>query len=240
MILGEARLPHALTADTDPGGESPGRPHPLVLPNQTSPPFVPSVCAGGAELYVICKSRARRCFPPAMIMTDSPLRPLELPVLNKAPSSALPGSVPTSPMSRLTANPFQRPPMFQFPQRVPAGTGLQSPPDTEPVPPNLSMSTANASVAVGLDTLRFPEPEPHAYAEPPRPRKGPTLSYYNSGIREARERTVQRSIKSFIVVLPPPSLIDEHGPLGHTLSTGPRHRLRDGILLPLFPTVSWP
>ncbi|KAL1659890.1 hypothetical protein GGF50DRAFT_64369 [Schizophyllum commune] len=140
-------------------------------------------------------------------------------------------------MSRLTANPFQRPPMFQFPQRVPAGTGLQSPPDTEPVPPNLSMSTANASVAVGLDTLRFPEPEPHAYAEPPRPRKGPTLSYYNSGIREARERTVQRSIKSFIVVLPPPSLIDEHGPLGHTLSTGPRHRLRDGILLPLFPTI---
>uniref|UniRef100_D8PQ29 Uncharacterized protein n=1 Tax=Schizophyllum commune (strain H4-8 / FGSC 9210) TaxID=578458 RepID=D8PQ29_SCHCM len=140
-------------------------------------------------------------------------------------------------MSRLTANPFQRPPMFQFPQRVPAGTGLQSPPDTEPVPPNLSMSTANASVAVGLDTLRFPEPEPHAYAEPPRPRKGPTLSYYNSGIREARERTVQRSMKSFIVVLPPPSLIDEHGPLGHTLSTGPRHRLRDGILLPLFPTI---
>ncbi|KAL1739658.1 hypothetical protein HDZ31DRAFT_9595, partial [Schizophyllum fasciatum] len=142
-------------------------------------------------------------------------------------------------MSRLTANPFQRPPMFQFPHRAP--TALQSPPDTDTIPPNLSMSTANASVAVGLDSL--PEPHPYAAAPapsadpPPRARKGPTLAYYNSGIREARERTVQRSFKSFIVVLPPPALIDEHGPLGHTLSTGPRHRLRDGILLPLFPTI---
>jgi hypothetical protein len=37
--------------------------------------------------------------------------------------------------------------------------------------------------------------------------------------------------------LPPPSLPHDHGHLGHTLSTGPRHRLSQGLLMPLFPTV---
>jgi hypothetical protein len=61
--------------------------------------------------------------------------------------------------------------------------------------------------------------------------------YHNSGLRESRERTVQRSSRSFVVVLPPPSLPQDHGHLGHTLSSGPRHRLSQGLLMPLFPTV---
>lgn len=70
-----------------------------------------------------------------------------------------------------------------------------------------------------------------------RNRKVSSLAYHSSGFRESRERTSQRNFKSFVVVIPPPSLLQEHGQLGHTLSLGPQHRLSQGILMPLFPTL---
>ncbi|KAG1754076.1 uncharacterized protein EDB91DRAFT_435520 [Suillus paluster] len=76
---------------------------------------------------------------------------------------------------------------------------------------------------------------------PERPRivsrRTSTLSYQNSGVRDGRERTLSRGSKSLIVVLPPPDFPLDHSQLGSVLSMGPRHRLSQGILMPLFPTM---
>ncbi|KAG2156095.1 hypothetical protein DEU56DRAFT_765534 [Suillus clintonianus] len=68
-------------------------------------------------------------------------------------------------------------------------------------------------------------------------RRTSTLSYQNSGVRDNRDRTLSRGSKSLIVVLPPPDFPLDHGQLGNVLSMGPRHRLSQGILMPLFPTM---
>jgi hypothetical protein len=39
------------------------------------------------------------------------------------------------------------------------------------------------------------------------------------------------------MVIPPARILEEYGQLGHTLSTGPSHRLSHGLLMPLFPSV---
>ncbi|TFK75874.1 hypothetical protein BDN72DRAFT_785971 [Pluteus cervinus] len=70
-----------------------------------------------------------------------------------------------------------------------------------------------------------------------RLRRGPSIAYHHSSLRESRERAVQRSSKSFIIVIPPTSFAQERGQLGHTLASGPGHRLNQGILMPLFPTM---
>ncbi|EMD40728.1 hypothetical protein CERSUDRAFT_111307 [Gelatoporia subvermispora B] len=77
-------------------------------------------------------------------------------------------------------------------------------------------------------------------AETPLPfhRKGSPMNYVSSGPKEARERVVQRSLHWLVVVFPPTSFVREHGPFGHTLSTGSPHRMTNGILMPLFPTMS--
>ncbi|KAI0796664.1 hypothetical protein C8Q75DRAFT_741898 [Abortiporus biennis] len=72
---------------------------------------------------------------------------------------------------------------------------------------------------------------------PRQPKRGPTVAYIHSGMRESRERVVQRGVKWLVVVIPPASFAHEHGHLGHTLSSGPPNRLPNGILMPLFPTM---
>ena len=69
-------------------------------------------------------------------------------------------------------------------------------------------------------------------------RKGSTLAYVNMGIRDTRERPNPPRSKWLVVVIPPAALSQDHGALGHTLTQGPRARLSQGILMPLFPTVS--
>ncbi|KAJ3815505.1 hypothetical protein F5876DRAFT_72009 [Lentinula aff. lateritia] len=86
------------------------------------------------------------------------------------------------------------------------------------------------------------DPEPTYHSPTPetagaRFRRVSSLAYHSSGLRETRERGLQRNSKFFVVVIPPPALLQEHGQLGHTLSLGPRHRLSQGMLLPLFPTM---
>lgn len=139
-------------------------------------------------------------------------------------------------MSRLTASPFHKPSPFEFP-RAPL-----SPPET------MSDHLGSAHPAT-ISVLGVMPVEPsHMDSEPtyhsPTPesagarfRRVSSLAYHSSGLRENRERGVQRSSKFFVVVIPPPALLQEHGQLGHTLSLGPRHRLSQGMLLPLFPTV---
>ncbi|KAH7914321.1 hypothetical protein BJ138DRAFT_1123599 [Hygrophoropsis aurantiaca] len=70
-----------------------------------------------------------------------------------------------------------------------------------------------------------------------QPRRTSTLSYQNSANRDSRERPVQRSPKNLIILLPPPDFPLDQGQLGNVLSTGPRHRLSQGILMPLFPSM---
>ena len=44
-------------------------------------------------------------------------------------------------------------------------------------------------------------------------------------------------MKWLVLVTPPASFTHEHGHLGNTLSSGPSHRLSQGILMPLYPSV---
>ncbi|KAF7292453.1 hypothetical protein HMN09_01229400 [Mycena chlorophos] len=139
-------------------------------------------------------------------------------------------------MSHLTASPFHKPSPFQFPQRT-------NPMDGSPqLPTPASMSTVGGAQDAQGQTQEYfdtPSVAPEGPASRFR-RAASSIVYHNSGLRESRERTVQRSSRSFIVVLPPPSLPQDHGHLGHTLSSGPRNRLSQGLLMPLFPTVRFP
>ncbi|KAJ7047337.1 hypothetical protein C8F04DRAFT_3182 [Mycena alexandri] len=137
-------------------------------------------------------------------------------------------------MAHLMASPFHKPSPFEFPQRSNSA---------ETVP------AANAQLPTPATTSIIGGQDPHAaeYFDTPSAsvadpasrfrRAASSIVYHNSGLRESRERTVQRSSRSFVVVLPPPSLPQDHGHLGHTLSSGPRHRLSQGLLMPLFPTM---
>ena len=69
-------------------------------------------------------------------------------------------------------------------------------------------------------------------------RRVSTLAYHNSHFRELRERTTTRQPRWLIVVIPPAWLVQEHGPFGQTLASGPPQRLSQGVLMPLLPTVS--
>ncbi|KAJ3739372.1 hypothetical protein DFH05DRAFT_1426951 [Lentinula detonsa] len=139
-------------------------------------------------------------------------------------------------MSRLTASLFHKPSPFEFP-RAPL-----SPPETmsdhlgSAHPTTISVVGAMPVESSHVDAepaFHSPSPEPAAA----RFRRVSSLAYHSSGLRENRERAVQRSSKFFVVVIPPPALLQEHGQLGHTLSLGPKHRLSQGMLLPLFPTM---
>ncbi|KAH9077205.1 hypothetical protein EDB83DRAFT_2671856 [Lactarius deliciosus] len=70
-------------------------------------------------------------------------------------------------------------------------------------------------------------------------RRVSTLAYHNSPFRlgEPRERTTTRQSRLLIVVIPPAWLVQEHGPIGHTLASGPPQRLAQGVLMPLLPTM---
>jgi hypothetical protein len=77
---------------------------------------------------------------------------------------------------------------------------------------------------------------PHSSTGSPL-RRVSTLAYHNSPLRDPRERAGIRH-RWLVVVIPPASLVQEHGPLGHTLASGPSQRLSQGILMPLLPTVN--
>lgn len=68
-------------------------------------------------------------------------------------------------------------------------------------------------------------------------RRVSTLAYHSSPLRDPRDRSNGRQSRWLIVVIPPASLVQDHGPLGNTLTSGPAQRLSQGILMPLQPTV---
>ncbi|KAI0750809.1 hypothetical protein C8Q80DRAFT_1154002 [Daedaleopsis nitida] len=133
----------------------------------------------------------------------------------------------------------QKPYLFDFPRPAHPLT----PPDTDYE--TLSHQAPPAQNAIGLEADPLP-PQVHPstldspYATPygTLHRKRSSVTYVNSGIREARDRVVHRGLKWLVVVVPPVSMTREHGHLGHTLSSGPSRRLSNGILLPLYPTLN--
>lgn len=141
-------------------------------------------------------------------------------------------------MSRLTASPFHKPSPYDFPRPV----HPLSPPETDSEAASLYTPGASSSRPMMLGVVE-PDltPSQQANQESPSARfkRVSTLAYnHNSAIRETRERSIQRNSKSLVVVVPPEGITQQHGQLGHTLSSGPRAKLAQGILMPLFPTVS--
>jgi hypothetical protein len=138
-------------------------------------------------------------------------------------------------MSRLTASPFHKPSPYQFPQNAEVQP-LLSPPETDGEYHTPFHTRKSEIPQSGPESDRgdsYPAPE----SATARFRRVSTMAYHNSGLRESRERTIQKSSKSLIVVIPPAAFSQEHGQLGNTLSLGPKHRLAHGILMPLFPTM---
>lgn len=89
------------------------------------------------------------------------------------------------------------------------------------------------------DVDMTPAADPYLDAVPElQARRTSILSYQNSGYRDPNDRSYSRSPRNLVVVIPPPDLPLNQGQLGNVLSTGPRHRLSQGILMPLFSSVS--
>ncbi|GJE84845.1 hypothetical protein PsYK624_009210 [Phanerochaete sordida] len=142
-------------------------------------------------------------------------------------------------MSHLTANPFQK--HYEFPRPGP----LLTPPETEPefpsqsLPSGLPSSSQPMPNGLGIELDPSSTPRGRSSPVPDLPlRKVSSLQYINTGPREARERTEKRGMRWLVVVVPPASFGQEHGHLGHTLSVGSQDRLSQGILMPLYTTMT--
>jgi hypothetical protein len=112
---------------------------------------------------------------------------------------------------------------------------LPTPPDTDAdvlVGARHSIDLMNASGLHISDQDTNPQPS----ASVPF-RRVSTLAYHSSPLRDSRERFSGRQSRWLIVVIPPASLVQDHGPLGNTLTSGPTQRLSQGILMPLQSTV---
>ena len=68
-------------------------------------------------------------------------------------------------------------------------------------------------------------------------RRTSTLPYQKTGARDFRDHSHSRSPRNLLVVIPPPDLPLDQAHLGNVLSMGPRNRLSQGILMPLFSSV---
>jgi hypothetical protein len=142
-------------------------------------------------------------------------------------------------MSRLTISPFHKPSPYDF---LNAAHPL-SPPETNS--DYVGQVLTSGSIPVTVPLVAEPDCDHTDVVPPPsitetsgsRIRRTSSLTYNNINSRESRERTVPKSPKPLLVVIPPISLIRDRGQLGHTLSSSPPHRLSQGILMPLFPTV---
>lgn len=111
-----------------------------------------------------------------------------------------------------------------------------SPPETDLESYHAQMPAASLIAGAELDQLAHSTSTLHERSKI-QYRKTSALAYQSSAVRDIRDRGLSRSSKNLIVVLPPPEFPLDHGHLGNVLSTGPRHRLSQGILMPLCSTV---
>ena len=133
-------------------------------------------------------------------------------------------------MTSLAASIFHKHSLYEF-CPVPL-----SPPATDSEPMQPTPISRSTSAMFGELDHTFSQP-PQVETSTTRLGRVSTLTYHHSGHREPQERPIHKSSKSLVVIIPPESFSQEHGQLGHTLSSGPRNRLSHGILMPLFPTV---
>lgn len=122
-------------------------------------------------------------------------------------------------LSKLTPSSFHRSSPFEFPRAPPS-------------PPETNADTIAAGMLPSAGTI-------HDYGSPDTThplRKSSSIPYHTSGFRESKDRAAQRISKPLIIVIPPSTLIHEHGQ-GQTASNGPYHRLSHGVVMPLFPSV---
>ncbi|KAG0709669.1 hypothetical protein DFH29DRAFT_9819 [Suillus ampliporus] len=137
-------------------------------------------------------------------------------------------------MSHFTGHPYHTMPAIHLSRNN--HTLPLSPPETDQESFHAQLPPTSLAAGEELEQLAHPA---SGFPERSRivPRRTSTLSYQNSGVRDNRDRNLSRGSKSLIVVLPPPDFPLDHGQLGNALSMGPRHRLSQGILIPLFPTM---
>jgi hypothetical protein len=136
-------------------------------------------------------------------------------------------------MSHLTASPFHKPSPYQFPRAA----FPVSPPETDSDsigPPKHQDSLAGEHTRAGFNHPPLDTETPTSTL-----RRVSTLGYHHSGFQTARDKSAQRSsnLKTLVVIIPPLTLSPEQGHTRNLLSLGPRNRLNQGILMPLFPTV---
>ena len=106
---------------------------------------------------------------------------------------------------------------------------LLSPPETELEQAHLQLNPANEGV--GQDPLPTETPA----------NRFRRVAYNTSGSLLTRERDQQRPPQrqsKWLIMVAPPSSLNEPPVLGHTLSSAPAGRFSHGILMPLFSTVS--
>lgn len=109
-----------------------------------------------------------------------------------------------------------------------------SPPETERNAPAHSIA-----VEPKIPVVATPEGESQREESPFRHlRRAPSVHYNNQSAAFARTPQT-RSPRWLLVVLPPASCVEGESALGHTLATGAPGRLQSGVLVPLFPTVSF-
>lgn len=131
---------------------------------------------------------------------------------------------------------FQVPPTIM--SRLPSSLFHCDFPLSIPSPPDSHSDTVTANLQdVGLQTnhgLANTNPE----SAGTRLRKPLSTPYHSSSLRDNNNKEKgQRFGKPLIIVIPPPTLVYDHGHVTHTLSNGPFHRLSEGVAMPLFPSV---
>ncbi|KIK98045.1 hypothetical protein PAXRUDRAFT_31440 [Paxillus rubicundulus Ve08.2h10] len=108
-----------------------------------------------------------------------------------------------------------------------------SPPETDQY---LTHAPHRASSFIGAGA----ELDRNLRATPDRLRLHPrrtTVPYQNSSARDLHDRNHARGPRHLVVVIPPHNFPLDRGQLGNVLSMGPRHRLSQGILIPLFASM---
>jgi hypothetical protein len=130
--------------------------------------------------------------------------------------------------------PRHKPAPFRFP-------GPLSPPETIQ-----SRSTRRAPKTAGealqppinsTESLRAKSAPMGDWTTQDPPRRTSSIGYFSSGIQDVSHERQQRTQKSFIIVIPPPFFSEEDGGIA-SLGLGPRHRLSQGLVVPLCTTVS--
>ncbi|KAF9534290.1 hypothetical protein CPB83DRAFT_326976 [Crepidotus variabilis] len=140
-------------------------------------------------------------------------------------------------MSRLAGSGFGKPSPFEFPRH-----GLPpSPPETHRenisgAPPILSAPSFGAQDIFPLEAA-LASASPDLFGARVNPRKGSSIPYHSSPIPRETHRSTGSRTKALILVLPPSTLLQEPGPSSQIVSNTPFHRLSQGVLLPLFPSL---